>query len=110
MFAPKIHIRNTSNESIEVYRMMVYYSNKTMIVLLFNHDYNFSYQFLDSVNYFLGRNVPAVASQLDAVISKVLGKEDPIRFFYFNQMNLALKFSNLITKDVFNLDLILLLN
>jgi hypothetical protein len=40
----------------------------------------------------------------------VLGKEDPIRFVYFNQMNLAMKFSNLVTKEVFTPELILLLN
>ena len=44
------------------------------------------------------------------MISKVLGKEDPIRFIYFNQMNLALKFSNLINKDVFTPELILSIN
>mmetsp|Transcript_20031 Transcript_20031/g.14737 ORF Transcript_20031/g.14737 Transcript_20031/m.14737 type:complete len:114 (-) Transcript_20031:30-371(-) len=47
---------------------------------------------------------------LDNMISKVMGKDDPIKFFYFNKMNLAIKFSNMLTKEVLNLDLILLLN
>jgi len=37
-------------------------------------------------------------------------KEDPIRFLYYNRLNLALKFSNLMTKDVFTPELILTIN
>jgi hypothetical protein len=37
-------------------------------------------------------------------------KEDPIRFLYYNRLNLALKFSNLMTKDVFTPELILTVN
>ncbi len=44
------------------------------------------------------------------MISKVLAKEDPMRFVYFNQMNLAIKFSNLITKDIFTPELTLTIN
>ena len=33
-----------------------------------------------------------------------------MRFVYFNQMNLALKFSNLINKEVFTPELILIVN
>lgn len=109
MFAPKVHFK-TGDEGSEVYQMLVYYSGKTMLVLLFNENYVFNQTFLKSLEQFLPRNIPAISNNLDLVISKVLGKEDPIKFFYFNQMNLALKFSNLITKDVFNLDMILLLN
>ncbi len=54
--------------------------------------------------------MPAVSDQLDQIISKVLLKEDPIRFLYFNQMNLAIKYSNLITKEIMTPELILLIN
>lgn len=35
---------------------------------------------------------------------------DPLRFFYFSRMNLAIKFNNLTTKDMLTVDLRLILN
>lgn len=51
-----------------------------------------------------------VSAQLEAVISKVVVKEDPIRFLYYNSMNMAIKFSNLVSKEVFTPELILTVN
>lgn len=90
--------------------MMVYQSQKTIITILLKKEQIFTYKFLDSLNTFLGHNVPPMSAQLESVINKVLSKDDPIRFFYYNEMNLAVKFSNLITKEIFTIDLILLLN
>ena len=90
--------------------MIVYSNTKTMIVLLFNIDYVFTYKFLESLTGFLNKNLPSVTSNLESIVTKVLSKDDPIRFFYFNHMNLAMKFSNLVTKEIFTIDLILLLN
>lgn len=81
-----------------------------MVVLLVKPDYIFSYKVLEKLDSFLQNNLPGLSHQIDSLVSKVLVKEDPIRFFYFNQMNLAIKFSNMLNKEVFNLDLILLLN
>jgi hypothetical protein len=78
--------------------------------MLFKHDYHFTYRFLETLNAFLTLHAPPISQQLDMMISKVLGKEDPIRFVYFNQMNLAIKFSNLITKDIFTPELTLTIN
>jgi Intu longin-like domain 3 len=59
---------------------------------------------------FLTQHVPVVSAQLEAVISKVVVKEDPIRFLYYNSMNMAIKFSNLVSKEVFTPELILTVN
>jgi hypothetical protein len=40
----------------------------------------------------------------------VLAKEDPIRFLYYNRLNMAVKFSNLVSKEVFTPELILTVN
>ena len=55
-------------------------------------------------------HVPAVSAQLEGAVGKVLAKEDPIRFLYFNKMNMAVKFSNLVSKEVFTPELILTVN
>jgi len=70
----------------------------------------FTYEFLTNLNSFLSLHVPAVSAQLESVVSKLVIKEDPIRFLYYNRLNLALKFSNMITKDVFTPELILTVN
>ena len=35
----------------------------------------------------------------------MMRQDDAVRYFYVNEMNMALKFSNLITKEVFTADL-----
>ena len=43
-------------------------------------------------------------------VQKVTGPDDPCKFFYYNEGNMAVKVSNIITKDVFNYELKLQLN
>lgn len=88
----------------------MFQANKTLLAILFKHDHVFTYKFLSELNGYLTLHAPPISQQLDLMITKVLGKEDPIRFVYFNQMNLAVKFSNLITKDVFTPELALAIN
>jgi hypothetical protein len=95
--------------------MLVYQGHRCLVTILFKletdfDNYPFTYGLLEKLNTFLGLHVPAVSSQLEAVVSKIAVKEDPIRFLYFNRMNLAVKFSNLMSKDVFTPDLILTVN
>jgi len=94
--------------------MLVYQGHRCLVTLLFKAEeskqYQFTYKLLESLNQFLSLHVPAVSAQLESVVSKVLAKEDPIRFLYFNKMNMAVKFSNLVSKDVFTPELILTVN
>jgi len=47
-----------------------------------------------------------VISQLiDMAVQKVLQPDDPCKFFYYNEGNMAVKVSNLITKEMFNYEL-----
>lgn len=78
--------------------------------MLFKDDHRFTFKSLEAITNFLNLHVPAVSSQLEQVVSKVLTKEDPIRFLYFNRMNMAVKFSNLVSKEVFTPELILTVN
>lgn len=72
--------------------------------------YPFTYAMVLALNNFLAMHVPAVSAQLESVVTKVLQKEDPIRFLYYNKMNMAVKFSNLVSKEVFTPELILTVN
>lgn len=60
----------------------------------------------------MSRQVVVLSQLLDQQISKPLPAADsePVRFFYFSKMNLALKISNLASKDVLTLDLKHVLN
>ena len=108
IFAPRVYIR--VNGKLEAFRMFVFQGLKTFIVLLFKADHQFTYKFIESFTTFMNLNLPPISHQLDQVLSKVLGKEDPLRIIYFNQLNRALKFSNLINKEVFTPELILSIN
>ena len=46
-----------------------------------------------------------MTTQIEPAITKVQIQEDPIRYFYFNKSNQAVKFSNKLTKEIFNIDL-----
>lgn len=56
IFAPKIHIKE--GKTTESYRMCVYAAGKTLLILLFKIDYQFTLKFLDSLNTFLQKNIP----------------------------------------------------
>jgi hypothetical protein len=61
----------------------------------------------------LSKQVPILSQLLDEVLSKPISipqDPDPLRFFYFSRMNLALKFNNLSAKDMLTVDLRLILN
>jgi hypothetical protein len=94
--------------------MLVYQGHRCLVTLLFkvegNAQYPFTYLLLSSLSNFLNMHVAAVSAQLESVVSKVLAKEDPIRFLYYNKMNMAVKFSNLVSKEVFTPELILTVN
>lgn len=43
-------------------------------------------------------------------MNKVLQPDDPCKFFYYNEGNMAVKVSNLITREIFNYELKLCLD
>jgi hypothetical protein len=47
---------------------------------------------------------------LEQIVSKALQAEETFRFFLFNHMNVAVKFSNLITREILNIELKLTIN
>ena len=91
--------------------MFVYLGYKTMIVLLFKPDFDFTHQFLHSINAHLNRQVPILSQLLEQIVNRPqpIQQDDPLRFFYFSRMNLAIKLSNLQSKEVFSGDLKLIL-
>ena len=52
--------------------------------MLFKPDFEFKFKLLESLSLFLYKNLQPLSIALETVVSKVLGKEDPIRFFYYN--------------------------
>lgn len=86
---------------------------KTMAILFLKPDIDLTYDLLSSLHTRLSRQVPILSQLLDQVVSKqpqTTNSEEPLRFFYFSRMNLAIKMSNLQNKEVFSLDLKLIIN
>ena len=114
MFAPIVYLRSTTDENDEElvpYRMFVYLGYKTMTVLFFKPDIDFTHTFLTNLNAHLSRQVPILSQLLDQIVTRPQPSQndDPLRFFYFSRMNLAIKLSNLSSRDVFSNDLKLIL-
>jgi len=55
--------------------------------------------------------VPILSQLLDQIVNRPqpAPQDDPLRFFYFSRMNLAIKLSNLQSRDIFSNDLKLIL-
>ena len=58
----------------------------------------------------LAKHAPIISQLIDYSVNKALQPDDPCKFFYYNEGNLAVKISNLITKEVLNYELKLALN
>ena len=84
---------------------MVYIGHKTMLVLLFEIDFEFNYDFLKKLDSHLAKHAPIISQLIDIAVNKVLQPDDPCKFFYYNEGNMAVKVSNLITRDIFNYEL-----
>ena len=89
---------------------MVYVGHKTMLAMLFEVDFKFEHAFLSKLDAHLAKHAPIISQLIDIAVNKVLQPDDPCKFFYYNQGNLAVKISNLITRDTFNFDLKLALD
>jgi hypothetical protein len=92
--------------------MFVYLGYKTMLVTFYKPEQEFSYKFVRQLQTYINRQVVVLSQLLDQQIAKPMPapESEPVRFFYFSKMNLALKISNLVSKDVLSLDLKLILN
>ena len=84
---------------------MVYIGHKTMLVLLFEPDFKFKYEFLNRLDAHLAKHAPIISQLIDIAVNKVLQPDDPCKFFYYNEGNMAVKVSNLITREIFNYEL-----
>ena len=111
IFAPYVYITNAEGK-LEKFKMFVYLGFKTMLVTLFRPDQQFTCKFIRQLQAYVNRQVIVLSQLLDQQICKPLPapESEPVRFFYFSRMNLALKISNLVSKDVLSLDLKHILN
>lgn len=89
---------------------MVYIGHKTMLAMLFDIDFKFNYDFLFRLDAHLAKHAPIISQLIDISVNKVLQPDDPCKFFYYNEGNMAVKVSNLITRDVFSFELKLALD
>ena len=90
--------------------MMVYIGHKTMLALFFDEAQDFTYEFLDRLDKHLAKHCPIISQLIDIAANKVIQPDDPCKFFYYNEGNMAVKISNLITREQFNYELKLQLN
>lgn len=109
-YAPIVYFKNENTGKVECFRMMVYIGHKTMISLMFEESQIFDYEFLDKLDQHLAKHCPIISQLIDIAANKVIQPDDPCKFFYYNEGNMAVKISNLITKEIFNYELKLQLN
>ena len=109
-FAPLVYFTNEQTGETKAYRLMVYIGHKTMLALLFNADFKFEHTFLRKLDAHLQKHAPVISQLIDLAVQKVIQPDDPCKFFYYNESNMAVKVSNLITKDILNYELKLALN
>mmetsp|Transcript_39655 Transcript_39655/g.60736 ORF Transcript_39655/g.60736 Transcript_39655/m.60736 type:complete len:109 (+) Transcript_39655:1015-1341(+) len=103
-FAPTIYITEEHGK-VKPYKLLVYVGHKTLVALLFEVNYNFTYDFLTRLDAHLAKHAPVISQLIDGAVQKVLVPDDPCKFFYYNEANYAVKISNLITMEVFNYEL-----
>jgi len=108
-FAPIVYFPD-KNGTLKAYRLMVYIGHKTMLALLFDANFKFDYPFLSKLDSHLAKHAPIISQLIDIAVNKVLQPDDPCKFFYYNEGNMAVKVSNLITKEIFNYELKLALD
>lgn len=73
MFAPMVYLKKTTDESdteLVPYRMFVYLGFKTMTVLFFKPEFDFTHAFLTSLNAHLSRQVPILSQLLDQIVTR----------------------------------------
>lgn len=81
-----------------------------MLALLFDHDFDFTYKILRQLDAHLQKHAPIISQLIDIAVTKVLQPDDPCKFFYYNEGNMAVKVSNQISREIFNYELKLSLN
>ena len=109
-YCPTVYLYDEKTGEKKQYKLMVYIGHKTMLALLFDHDYKFEFDFLKKLDAHLAKHAPIISQLIDFSVTKALQPDDSFKFFYFNEGNLAVKISNLITKEAFNYELKLALN
>ena len=108
-FAPVVHFKDENGQDVQ-YRILVYIGHKTLLILKFEVDFVFTYDFLSRLDSHLTKHVAVISNLIDQSVNKALQPDDPCKFFYYNEGNMAVKVSNLVTKDIFNYELKLQLN
>ena len=81
---------------------MVYIGHKTMLALLLEEDFELEYDFLYRLDQHLAKHAPIISQLIDIAVNKVLQPDDPCKFFYYNEGNMAVKVSNLLTREIFD--------
>ena len=81
---------------------MVYIGHKTMLALLVETDFPLEFNFLSKLDAHLAKHAPIISQLIDIAVNKVLQPDDPCKFFYYNEGNMAVKVSNLLTREVFD--------
>ena len=104
-FAPIVYFRDSATGEMKAYKLIVYIGHKTMLALLFKADFEFNYEFLSRLDGHLAKHAPIISQLIDIAVNKVLQPDDPCKFFYYNEGNMAVKVSNLITRDIFSFEL-----
>ena len=73
MFAPIVYLRTSESESdteLRPFRMFVFLGYKTMTVLIFKVDFEFTQSFLMSLNAHLSRQVPILSQLLEQIVNR----------------------------------------
>jgi len=107
-YSPNVYIKEGKN--MKPYKLMVYQGYKTLMVMLFDEDTLYTAPMLKDLTNQLNKQLPGTSQMIEQIIQKGVSSNDQLRFFYFSKMNMAIKFSNDLTKTIFNFELKTLVN
>ena len=64
VFAPVVHFKDEQGQDVQ-YRMMVYIGHKTLLILKFEVDFEFTYDFLIRLDSHLQKHVAVISNLID---------------------------------------------
>ena len=77
-YAPKVFFTDEQTGETKEYRLLVYIGHKTMLALLFDHDFDFTYKILRQLDAHLQKHAPIISQLIDIAVTKVLPSDDEL--------------------------------
>ena len=106
IFAPKVYLKETATTTLKSeYRLLVaQFESLTYILLLKSEEYKMSENSYRDLYQTLHEKSVSIYQSIDAIVefndSNPIYEEDRVKFYYYNSINLAIKFTPYFDKNV----------